>query len=107
MKATNYEQKEGGRAGSSEQEEEEMEGKATSTANASQTLKPLSLLTAAWMSRAHLFNQLLIALSIFDILFIVCSVPVYSFPLFHWLEGNQVRRRRRQTAIQRMGYIAI
>ena len=59
------------------------------------------------MSRAHLFNQLLIALSIFDILFIVCSVPVYSFPLFHWLEGNQVRRRRRQTAIQRMGYIAI
>ena len=82
-------------------------GKATSTANASQTLKPLSLLTAAWMSRAHLFNQLLIALSIFDILFIVCSVPVYSFPLFHWLEGNQVRLRRRQTAIQRMGYIDI
>ena len=58
------------------------------------------------MSRAHLFNQLLIALSIFDILFIVCSVPVYSFPLFHWLEGNQVRLRR-QTAIQRMGYIDI
>ena len=44
-------------------------------------------------SRAHLFNQLLIALSIFDILFIVCSVPVYSFPLFNWLEGSKVRVR--------------
>ena len=44
--------------------------------------------------RAHLFNQLLIALSIFDILFIVCSVPVYSFPLFEWLEGSKVRKAK-------------
>ena len=32
--------------------------------------------------RTHLFNQLLIALAILDILFIVCSVPTFSFDVF-------------------------
>ncbi len=40
--------------------------------------------------RKHTFNQLLIALAVFDILFILVSVPVYSFPIFHLLIGNQV-----------------
>ena len=44
--------------------------------------------------RKHSFNQLLIALAIFDILFIIVSVPVYSFPLFPMfqvLKGSRVR----------------
>ena len=58
-------------------------------------------------SRAHLFNQLLIALSIFDILFIVCSVPVYSFPLFNWLEGSKVRERKKKTDIKIGGKLSL
>ena len=40
--------------------------------------------------RKHSFNQLLIALAFFDILFIIVSVPVYSFSLFELFVGNQV-----------------
>eukprot|EP00094_Tigriopus_californicus_P008114 TCALIF_07810-PA protein Name:"Similar to FR FMRFamide receptor (Drosophila melanogaster)" AED:0.47 eAED:0.39 QI:0/0.5/0.4/0.8/1/1/5/0/292 len=40
--------------------------------------------------RKHSFNQLLIALAVFDILFIIVSVPVYSFTLFELFVGNQV-----------------
>lgn len=40
--------------------------------------------------RKHSFNQLLIALCIFDLLFIVVSIPVYSFNLFQIFVGNQV-----------------
>ena len=43
--------------------------------------------------RKHTFNQLLIALALFDILFIVVSVPVYSFSLFNVLPGNQVGKK--------------
>ena len=42
--------------------------------------------------RKHTFNQLLIALALFDIMFILVSVPVYSFSLFELFVGNQVRR---------------
>ena len=41
--------------------------------------------------RKHSFNQLLIALCIFDLLFIIVSIPVYSFNLFQIFMGNQVR----------------
>ena len=40
--------------------------------------------------RKHSFNQLLIALAACDILFIIVSVPVYSFGLFEIFVGNQV-----------------
>ena len=40
--------------------------------------------------RTHLFNQLLIALAISDILFILCSVPTYSFDVFKWFEGSKI-----------------
>ena len=43
--------------------------------------------------RKHSFNQLLIALCIFDLLFIVVSIPVYSFNLFQIFVGNQVRAK--------------
>ena len=42
--------------------------------------------------RKHSFNQLLIALCIFDLLFIVVSIPVYSFTVFQLFVGNQVMR---------------
>ena len=45
---------------------------------------------ASLVFRKHSFNQLLIVLSLFDILFILVSVPVYSFSLFNLLVGNQV-----------------
>ena len=37
--------------------------------------------------RRHSFNQLLICLSLFDILFIICGVPVHAFPVLNlrWL----------------------
>ena len=40
--------------------------------------------------RKHSFNQLLIALCVFDLLFIIVSIPVYSFNLFKIFLGNQV-----------------
>ena len=40
--------------------------------------------------RKHSFNQLLIALCIFDLLFIGVSIPVYSFNLYGILMDNQV-----------------
>ena len=40
--------------------------------------------------RTKLFNQLLIALAILDILFIICSVPTFSFDAFKWLEGSKI-----------------
>jgi hypothetical protein len=40
--------------------------------------------------RKHSFNQLLIALCVFDLLFIIVSIPVYSFNLFEIFVGNQV-----------------
>ena len=40
--------------------------------------------------RKHSFNQLLIALCLFDLLFIIVSIPVYSFNLFGIFMGNQV-----------------
>lgn len=40
--------------------------------------------------RKHSFNQLLIALCVFDLLFIIVSIPVYSFNLFQIFVGNQV-----------------
>ncbi len=30
--------------------------------------------------RKHAFNQMLLALSVFDLLFIVCGVPVHAIP---------------------------
>ena len=41
--------------------------------------------------RKHSFNQLLIALCIFDLLFIGVSIPVYSFNLYGILMDNQVQ----------------
>ncbi len=41
--------------------------------------------------RKHTFNQLLVALAAFDILFILVSVPVYSFWVFRFGEGQWVR----------------
>ena len=40
--------------------------------------------------RKHSFNQLLIALCIFDLLFIGVSIPVYSFNLYGILMDNHV-----------------
>ena len=40
--------------------------------------------------RKHSFNQLLIALCVFDLLFIIVSIPVYSFNLFQIFVENQV-----------------
>ena len=39
--------------------------------------------------RSHLFYQLLITLAILDILYILCSVPTYSFDIFKWFHNNK------------------
>ena len=41
--------------------------------------------------RKHTFNQLLIALCICDVMFILVSVPVYAFQLFQIFVDNQVK----------------
>ena len=40
--------------------------------------------------RKHTFNQLLIALCVCDVMFILVSVPVYAFSMFQIFVGNQV-----------------
>ena len=42
--------------------------------------------------RKHTFNQLLIALCVCDVIFILVSVPVYAFSMFQIFVGNQVLR---------------
>ncbi len=46
--------------------------------------------------RRHSFNQLLVALATFDILFIVVSVPVYTYGMFDFMVGNQVSEKKRE-----------
>ena len=45
--------------------------------------------------RKHAFNQLLIALSLVDLLFIVCAVPVHAIPvldlkILNYLVNNEI-----------------
>ena len=56
-------------------------------------LLSIAVLTSTRELRRHSFNQLLVALATFDILFIVVSVPVYAFTLFDIFMGNQVGGR--------------
>ena len=50
----------------------------------------VAVLASSKAMRKHTFNQLLIALALADMLFILVSVPVYSFTLFNLFAGNQV-----------------
>ena len=39
--------------------------------------------------RSHLFYQLLIVLATLDILYILCSVPTFSFDIFNWFDNDK------------------
>ncbi len=60
----------------------------------------IAVLLSTREMRRHSFNQLLVALATFDILFIVVSVPVYTYGMFDFMVGNQVSERETERAGQ-------